>query len=206
MQTGAGSALLNNPEKIGHFISRLAGKTNKPVSLKIRAGIDSGHINAVEVAKKAEDAGASAIAVHGRTLKQGYTGKADWKIIKEVKQNVNIPVIGNGDIFSPEDYREKLEYSDVDFILIARGAMTNPFLFTQISDFMQKGSYEHRSKLEMYSEYLQLAQKHEIPFQQMKCHAMNFTKGITGGAKIRIAISASKEIKELKKALDLPPT
>jgi nifR3 family TIM-barrel protein len=200
IKTGAGSALLNNPDKIYKFISTLTSKINKPITLKIRTGINSKNINAVEIAKKAEKAGASLITIHGRTQKQGYSGKANWDIIKEVKESVNIPVIGNGDIFSPEDFKEKLEYSGVDYIMIARGAISNTYIFTQIKDYLKKGNYKEKNKLEQFQEYLKLAIKYEISFQQIKTHAISFTKGLEKGAIQRNKLSKCKNLEELKSA------
>src|SRR3989338_7456964 len=150
IQTGAGSALLNNPEKIAHIISKLTDAVSKPITLKIRAGVDKDHINAIEIAKIAEDAGAAAIGIHGRTQKQGYQGTADWNIIKQVKQAVNIPVIGNGDVFTPEVFKQRIEESGVDYILIARGATSNPYIFQQITDYMKKESYTSKDQLILF--------------------------------------------------------
>src|SRR3989344_9095117 len=177
IKTGAGSAMLNNPEKIGEFISKLSNSVDKPITLKIRKGIDDKHINAIEVAKIAELNGAAAIGIHGRTQKQGYSGKADWDIIKAVKQAVNIPVIGNGDVFTPEDFKKHLEESGVDYILIARGAMTNPYIFKQINDYLKNGKYDSKPKTEQFKEYLKLAKKHKGNFKQIKNHAISLTKG-----------------------------
>jgi len=197
IKTGAGSELLKKPEGIGEFIRKLAEAVDKPVTLKIRLGVNEKSINAVEIAKIAEANGAAAIAVHGRTAAQGYSGKADWGMIKKVKESVSIPVIGNGDVFTPEDFKEKLEYSKVDYILIARGAMGNPYIFRQIEDFMKKGSYDAKDKIEQFFEYLAFARKYEIPHSLLKTHAMSFTKGIQGGARLRDQISACKESDEI---------
>lgn len=203
IKVGAGSAMLNNPEKIGRFVNKIAGAVNKPVTIKIRAGTDEKNINAVEVARVAEDAGAAAIAVHGRTVKQGYGGLADWKIIKQVKDAVNIPVIGNGDAFTPETFSERLEQSGVDAILVARGAIGNPCVFKQINDFLKKESYDDApDKIAMFFEYLALAEKYNIPFGQIKGHALAFTKGIHGGARLREKIARLNSIDLLREVLN----
>ncbi len=198
IKTGAGSALLNNPEKISKFINKLATAIKKPVTVKIRSGIDDKKINAVEVAKIAEDSGAAAITIHGRTQKQGYSGQADWNIIKKVKEAVNIPVIGNGDVFTPEVFKKRLEETNVDAIMIARGAMTNPFIFKQIKDYLTKGSYETPDKKQLFLEYLESAEKHNVEFSNIKNHAMQFTKGVDNGSKIRSELVKCKSVEELK--------
>jgi len=203
IKTGAGSEMLRSPEKIAAFISKLVDAVNKPITVKIRAGIDENSINAVEVAKLIERAGAAAIAIHGRTQQQGYSGKADWEIIKKVKENVNIPVIGNGDVFTPEDFKEKLEFSKVDFIMIARGAIGNPFIFQQINDYLKKGFYEKDNRLIHFNEYLELAEKYNIDFSDIKRHAISFTKTIQKGALLREKISLSKNLVDLKEIIDL---
>ena len=197
IKTGAGSAMLNNPEKISNLISKLVNAVNKPVTLKIRSGIDEKNINAVEIAKKAEEMGASAVTVHGRTQRQGYSGLADWNIIKEVKEAVSIPVIGNGDVFTPEDFKKRLEETNVDAIMIARGAVGNPFIFKQIDDFLKEGSYKEKEKKEQFKEYLTLAKKYKTPFSIVKNHAVSFTKGTKGGASLRERITLSKDINSL---------
>lgn len=206
IQTGAGSAMLNNPEKIGSFINKLASAVNKPVTVKIRAGIDAQTINAVAVAKIAEDAGAAAIAIHGRTQKQGYSGSADWDIIKQVKEAVNIPVIGNGDVFTPETFSQRLEQSGVDYIMIARGAMGNPFIFTQINGYLKKGTYETVDRFSLFFEYFELAEKYSINFDTIKSQALYFLKGSDGAAKMRARMAQAKTIEEFKQLIPLVHT
>ena len=202
IKTGAGSELMKNPKELGELIIKLNKATKIPITIKIRAGIDDKHINAIEIAKVAEKAGAAAIAIHGRTQKQGYSGKSDWELIKKVKQAINIPVIGNGDVFTPEDFKEKLEESKVDYILIARGAIGNPYIFKQIDDYMKTGTYNHKDQLEQFQEYLALAKKHKIEFNQIKSQAINFTKGIKGASKLRHKLVTSKNLKDLLLYID----
>lgn len=197
IKTGSGSALLQNPEKIKEIISRLVDELDKPVTAKIRSGINENNINAVEIAKAVEEAGASAITVHGRTQKQEYRGEADWEIIKKVKESVNIPVIGNGDVTTPEIFKKRLDESGVDYIMIARAAMGNPYLFRQINDYMKTGEYERKDGTEQFNEYLDNAEKYDISFIDIKAHAMQFTKGVKGGKSLRQMISETKHIDEL---------
>lgn len=197
IKTGAGSALLNDPKKIRDFVSKLVKKTNKPITVKIRLGVSEDKINAVEVAKAVEEAGASAIAVHGRTQRQGYSGEANWETIKKVKQNVNIPIIGNGDVFTPEQFKQRLEESKVDYIMIARGAIGNPYIFKQINDYLEKGEYDHKDKIDLFFEYLDLAKKYNTRFATIKNHAVSFTKGIRGSVKVRKELSRINNLEDL---------
>ena len=201
IKTGAGSQMLNNPQQIGEFIHALSRSITKPVTLKIRSGIDAHSINAVTVATVAQKAGASAIAVHGRTQKQGYRGLADWHIIKKVKQAVDIPVIGNGDVFSPQDFVEKLHYSGVDAIMIARGAIGNPFIFEQINQFLTTGSYQDKPD-DLFLQFLEYAQRFSIDFSSVKSHGMAFSKGLSGGAQHRRDISGAEDKKKKKKIFE----
>jgi nifR3 family TIM-barrel protein len=202
IKTGAGSELMKEPKQLGDLIKQLNKAVKIPITIKIRAGIDDNHINAIEIAKIAEKAGAAAIAIHARTQKQGYSGKSNWELIKKVKQSIKIPVIGNGDVFTPEDFKEKLEFSGVDYILIARGAMGNPYIFKQIDDYMKTGKYNHKDKLELFDEYLKLAKKHKIEFSQIKSQAVNFTKGIPKSAQLRQKLVTSKNLRDLISYID----
>ena len=138
LRAQAGSALLKNPEKVYEIVKNVVEAVNVPVTVKIRSGWDSNSINAVEIAKVIEKAGASAITVHGRTRAQGYSGKADWNIIKEVKENVTIPVIGNGDIKTCYDAKKMLEETKCDAVMIGRGCIGNPWLIKETVDYLEK--------------------------------------------------------------------
>lgn len=201
IKTGAGSAILNDINKIGKLINKLASSVNKPVTLKIRTGIDEKRITAVQVAKIAEENGAAAITVHGRTQKQGFNGKANWSIISKVKRAVNIPVIGNGDIFSPEDFKKRLQESNVDYIMIGRGAIGNPFIFKQINDFLSSGKYELKNSLEQFTEYLQIAIKYKLRFNIIKNQAIYFTKGLKNSSRLRERLNKCKKTNEIKKEI-----
>ncbi len=202
IKTGSGSEMLKKPEGIKELVSLLVSSVKKPVTVKLRIGIDDNSINILEVAKIVEEAGASAIAVHGRTQKQGYSGKADWELIKKVKESVSIPVIGNGDVFTPEDFKDKLESSKVDAIMIARGAVGNPYIFQQINDYLTTGSYKKADKLSNFFEYLELAEKHNINFSTIKNHAISFTKGLEGSSELRNNLSQCKTKEEIITTLE----
>lgn len=138
-KNGEGSALMLKPALVGEIVKSVSAVSTKPVTVKIRKGWDDGHVNAVEIALLAERNGASAVAVHGRTREQFYSGKADWDIIKRVKEAVSVPVIGNGDIFRPEDAARMLEHTGCDAVMVGRGAQGNPWIFKRIRHYIMTG-------------------------------------------------------------------
>jgi nifR3 family TIM-barrel protein len=138
-KNGEGSALMKRPDLVGQIVKAVSSASSKPVTVKIRKGWDDSSINAVEIAKIAEDNGAKAVTVHGRTREQYYSGKADWEIIKKVKEAVSIPVIGNGDIFSPKEAGRMLKETNCDAIMVGRGAQGNPWIFKKILHYFETG-------------------------------------------------------------------
>ena len=148
VKNGEGSALMRNPKLVEEILTKLVKAVKKPVTVKFRKGFDDTCINAVEIAKIAESAGVAAVAVHGRTREQYYSGKADWNIIREVKKAVKIPVIGNGDVFTPQDAKRLVEETGCDGIMVARGAKGNPWIFKQITHYLETGELLPRPSVE----------------------------------------------------------
>jgi tRNA-dihydrouridine synthase B len=168
VKNGEGSALMRDPKLAAEIVKEMKKVSKKPVTVKFRKGFDSNNVNAVEFAKHLEAAGADTIAVHGRTREQMYEGKADWQIIKQVKENVNIPVIGNGDVFSAEDALKLKNFTNCDGIMVARGAMGNPWIFKQINQSLKGEEVGYPSpieKIEMCILHLNLAMKY---FDELK--------------------------------------
>ena len=148
VNNGEGSALMKNPKLAGEILSAMTRKLKKPVTVKFRKGFNDESVNAVEFAKMAEQSGAAAVAVHGRTREQFYSGKADWDIIRQVKEAVRIPVIGNGDIFTPQDAGRMMEETGCDGVMVARGAKGNPWIFRRIDHYLKTGEVLPKPKPE----------------------------------------------------------
>ena len=205
----AGSALLKNPEKIKEIVSAVVASVPVPVTVKIRSGWDSKSINAVEVAKIIEEAGASAITIHGRTRSQGYTGKADLDIIKQVKEAVNIPVIGNGDIVDIESAKKMLEYTKCDAIMIGRGVLGNPWLIKELVTYMDTGiiidkpTYEERINMCFkHLDYLMKIKDEKVSVLEMRGHIAWYIKGLPNSTFIKNECFKAKTREELEKILN----
>lgn len=192
VKSQAGSALLKDPDKIYDIVKAVKEVVNVPVTVKIRSGWDKNSINAVLVAKTCEKAGASAIAVHPRTRSQGYSGKADWNIIKEVKDAVNIPVIGNGDILSAKDAKQMIDETGCDAVMIGRGTLGNPYLIKQVVRYLEDGVLlpDQRPKERMetclkHFNYLLEVKPEKVAILEMRTHAAWYLKGLPSGVKIK---------------------
>ena len=200
----AGAALLQKKEFNEELFTRLVKAVNKPVTLKLRTGPSEGNCYVFrEVAKIAEKAGVRMIALHARSVKQGYSGEADWDKIKELKQLVNIPVVGNGDITSPEKAKEMMDYTGCDYVMIGRGARGNPSIFNQVNDYLKNGSYENDLKKRGYfaSKYLDYTKKFDIKFSNIRMQVMQFTKGLRNGSELRLKIGQAKTVDELRELI-----
>ena len=204
LRAQAGSALLKSPDKIYDIVKSVVDSVPIPVTVKIRSGWDANSINAVEVAKIVEKAGASAICVHPRTRSQGYSGKADWSIIKDVKNNVSIPVIGNGDIKTPLDAKTMLDETGCDAVMIGRGVLGNPWLIKNTIDYLDSGNYDSSIS---YVDRIDMALKHlnylrEIKSEKVACleirnHISWYLKSIPGSIKIKNKIYQSESIHDI---------
>lgn len=199
----SGSALLKNPELIGKIVRSVVDTVPVPVTVKIRSGWDEKSINAVEVAKVVEKAGASAIAVHARTRSQGYGGKADLDIIKAVKESVSIPVIGNGDVRTAEDYHHMLDYTGCDAVMIGRGLLGNPWLIKTIIN----GNYEIKKedRINMIKKHLKLLKAYKserLALLEIRSNAIWYLKGLPNTSLLKQNICKSKSEKELIGYLD----
>ncbi|MDH5431417.1 MAG: tRNA dihydrouridine synthase DusB [Nitrosopumilus sp.] len=204
-QQMAGGALLQEVNLTQQIFRTLVNAVKKPVTLKIRSGVtDTNKFLFREIAEIAEDEGIQMITLHPRTVSQGYSGAADWNMIKELKEISSIPIVGNGDITSPEDAKHMIDNTNCDYVMIGRGAMGNPFLFEQINDYLKTNSYKEYSfkdRLDSFFDYLHLTSRYKIKFANIKGQAMRFTKGIEGGSKLRSKITLSKNIEDLEKIM-----
>ena len=205
-QQMAGGALLQEANLTQQIFQTLVHAVKKPVTLKIRSGVtNASKFLFREIAEIAEDEGIQMITLHPRTVSQGYSGIADWTMIKELKEISSIPIVGNGDITTPEDAKTMIDKTECDFVMIGRGAMGNPFLFEQINDYLKTNSYQQyslRDYLDSFFDYLRLTNQYKIKFSNIKNQAMRFTKGMKGGSKLRFKITRSKNIEDITKIMN----
>ena len=201
----AGGALLQQANLTRQIFSTLVNAVKKPVTLKIRSGVTSASKFLFrDIAEIAEDEGVQMITLHPRTVSQGYSGSADWKMIKELKEISSIPIVGNGDITTPEDAKTMMDETNCDYVMIGRGAMGNPFLFEQINDYLKTGSYtmySFKDKLDAFFDYLHLTGQYKIKFANIKGQAMRFTRGVPGASKLRSQITVSTNTEELEQIM-----
>lgn len=208
VKNGEGSALMRNPKLIGEIVYAVSTAVNKPVTIKIRKGFNNNCINAQEIAQIAEKNGASAVAVHGRTREQYYSGDADWDIIKDVKKNVRIPVIGNGDITAPQKAKEMLDYTGCDAVMIGRAAQGNPWIFSRILKYLETGELipepDFNEKITLALRHLDMLVEDKgefIAVREMRKHLGWYTKGMPNSSELRVCINKTENKEELKKLL-----
>ena len=204
----AGSALLKNPEKIREIVTAVVNTVKVPVTVKIRSGWDNKHINAVEVAKICEEAGASAICIHPRTRSDGYSGKADWSIIKKIKEAVKIPVIGNGDVKNPEDVVKMLNETGCDAVMLGRGLLGNPWLIKNSLLLLNNKKYEIPTKEEKikmcikHLEYLNETKCEKLAILEIRSHISWYLKGIEGASIIKNKVYQCSNIHDIMQLLN----
>ena len=210
VKNGEGSALTLNPKLVGEIISAVSKASEKPVTVKFRKGFDDQHLNALEIGRIAEESGAKAVTIHGRTREQYYAGKADWDIIKALKEEIKtIPVIGNGDIFTPEDAKKMLEYTGCDAVMIGRGSQGNPFIFKRTVEYLENGELLPEPTWE---DRLDIAEKHMdmladykgevIGIREMRKHLGWYIKGLPHSAEMRVKINATSGRENMRDVLN----
>ncbi len=208
VRNGEGSALMKEPKLVYELVNAVVRAIRKPVTVKIRKGFDEEHVNAVEIARIAEEAGAAAIAVHGRTREQYYSGKADWDIIRQVKEAVRIPVIGNGDVNSGERAAALKKQTGCDGVMVARGAQGNPWIFSELLAYEKTGQSLPRPDIDeirgtmLRHARLQIQYKGGyLGIREMRKHVAWYTKGLRGAARLREQINRAESYEELEKIL-----
>lgn len=209
LRAQAGSALLKNPKKIGEIVKSVVDAVSVPVTVKIRSGWDEKSINAVEVAKICEENGASAIAIHARTRAQGYSGVANWQIIKEVKENISIPVIGNGDITSPQDAKRMLEETGCDAVMIGRAALGNPWIFKRCTTYLEENillpeptPLEKINMIKKHYELLKNDKNPKVALLEIRTHALSYLKGLPENKIYKERLCKTKSEEEFLKVLN----
>ena len=208
LRAQAGSALLKDIPKIKEIVSAVVDAVSVPVTVKIRSGWDEDHINAVEVAKAVEEAGASAIAIHARTRSQGYSGKANWDIIKDVKEAVSIPVIGNGDVVSVDDFNKMMEYTRCDAVMIGRGCIGNPWLINDcVNAYNNKPIKEVsiKDRIDMIKRHLSMLiedTKEKVAILEMRTHLMYYFKYLPNSKPYKVKLCQAKNKDEIFTILD----
>lgn len=208
VKNGDGSALMKSPSLAREIVREVVKVSNKPVTVKIRKGWDDNNQNAVQIAKMIEDVGASAITVHGRTREQFYSGVADWDMIRQVKESVSIPVIGNGDIFEPEDSKRMMDETGCDAVMIGRGARGNPWIFKRTEHLLKTGELlpppTDKEKIEASLKHLDLLfelKPERIAIREMRKHIAWYIKGIRGSAEMRDKINRIEDRNDLEETL-----
>lgn len=212
VKRNAGSALMKNPPLAESIVSAVKGACkihNLPLSVKFRAGWDNSSINAVDFAMRMENAGADYVIIHPRTRSQMFSGKSNWQIIRDIKDKVAIPVVGNGDIFTPEDAKRMLEETGCDEIMIGRGVMGKPWIFKQIREFLENGTKWQPEPYEIIDTVkrhinLKIAEKNaEKALLEMRNHLSAYTKGYSGSAKVRNLINSTTDVQAVLEAIEL---
>lgn len=210
VNNGEGSALLKNIPLAAKIIEKTVKAIDKPVTVKFRKGFGADEVQAIEMAKAAEAAGAAAVAVHGRTREQYYSGKADWEIIAKVKDTVSIPVIGNGDIFTPEDAKNMMEQTNCDGVMIGRGAQGNPWIFHQIKTYLETGmvpekpSFSEVCRMILRHAKMQIEWKGEKRgMREMRSHAAWYTAGYPHSASLRRAMNTVETYEQLEELFSI---
>ena len=208
VNNGEGSALMKTPVLAGKIIEAMVRASEKPVTVKIRKGFDEAHVNAAEIARIAEESGAAAITVHGRTREQFYSGKADWDIIRQVKEAVHIPVIGNGDLLTPEDVIRMEKETGCDGFMIARGAQGNPWIFRRMLTFFETGEIppapDMNERIEMMLRHARMLcdfKGEHIGMCEMRKHAACYTTGLKGATELRRTVNRIETYEGLKTLL-----